>query len=111
MSKKLDILIKSQEELKERGVLTEKGIEYLNGLKRAKELTNPSNIIIGMDVADLEDMSGLAVIQVFERKDGTNSFKILKSESFNKQEEFDAYLKEVEQEYPDANTLKFGGNG
>lgn len=34
----LDILIKAQEELKERGCLTEKGINYLNGLKTAREM-------------------------------------------------------------------------
>ena len=31
----LELLIKSQEELKEKGVLTNDGISYLNGLKTA----------------------------------------------------------------------------
>ena len=33
----LELLIKSQEELKEKGVLTNEGIGYLNGLKTAFE--------------------------------------------------------------------------
>lgn len=36
--KQLDLLISSQEDLEKRGVLTEIGISYLNGLRQARKI-------------------------------------------------------------------------
>lgn len=41
----LDILIKSWEEQKERGILTQTGIEYINGMKHARQIMFPENEI------------------------------------------------------------------